>query len=81
MLGSLECSTDDNRVFTSVSGFTDAERESLWMEKDKLIGRIIEVKHNGFCKGKDTEQSLLHAVVARDKDKNILWRDDRDTTN
>ena len=75
-LGALVCASgQDNgkRITVSVgSGFNDADRDSLWAERDTLIGKIVSVKYNERITNKQGEESLflpIYIEMRLDKDK------------
>lgn len=45
MLGALTVKMKDGRVFRVGSGFTAAEREEIWANKEKYLGAFIVYKH------------------------------------
>ena len=48
----------DKFIKTNVgSGLTDADRESFWNAKDKLIGQIVEVRADAITQNQDTKDS------------------------
>ena len=57
-LGALivEGKDDDKFIKTNVgSGLTDADRESFWNAKDKLIGQIVEVRADAITQNQDAK--------------------------
>jgi DNA ligase-1 len=57
-LGALivEGNDDDKFIKTNVgSGLTDADRESFWNAKDKLIGQIVEVRADAITQNQDAK--------------------------
>ena len=57
-LGALivEGKDDDKFIKTNVgSGLTDADRESFWNAKDKLIGQIVEVRADAITQNQDSK--------------------------
>lgn len=70
-LGALVCESSDGIVKTDAPGLVDAMRDEFWLNKDKYLGRIVEVKCNGLSSNKDGEYALLHPVF-------ISVRDDKD---
>lgn len=44
MLGALKVSYKDSFVYVG-SGFSDSERKTLWKNKEKILGRIVEVQY------------------------------------
>ena len=62
-LGALEVESEDKKVQSKVSGFTDEVREIIWNTKDDLLGTIISVKYNGVSKAKGSDvYSLMFGV-------------------
>lgn len=47
-LGSLMCEHPNGATFEVGTGFTDADRASLWRRPDDLLGRTVKVKYQGF---------------------------------
>ena len=46
----------DKFIKTNVgSGLTDADRETFWKAKDKLIGQIVEVRADAITQNQDTD--------------------------
>lgn len=74
-LGSIECESSDGLLKVSVgTGFKDEERESIWKNRDNLIGKIIAVKANDCIKSQNDDSNwtlfLPRAVEIRtDKTK------------
>ena len=59
-LGALivEGKDDGKFIKTNVgSGLTDADRESFWKAKDKLIGQIVEVRADAITQNQDTKNT------------------------
>ena len=59
-LGALivEGKDDGKFIKTNVgSGLTDADRESFWNAKDKLIGQIVEVRADAITQNQDTKDT------------------------
>ena len=59
-LGALivEGKDDGKFIKTNVgSGLTDADRESFWKAKDKLIGQIVEVRADAITQNQDTKDT------------------------
>ena len=57
-LGALivEGKDDDKFIKTNVgSGLTDADRESFWNAKDKLVGQIVEVRADAITQNQDAK--------------------------
>ena len=53
--------TDDGKFFSlSVgSGLTDEDREKFWLAKDKLVGRLIEIRADAITQSLDSESYSL----------------------
>ena len=61
-LGAIMAEGEDNGKYFKLnigSGFTDKQREDYWMNKDKLIGKIIEVRADCVSKSQDGENWSL----------------------
>ena len=61
-LGAIIAEGEDNGKYFKLnigSGFTDKQREEYWMHKDKLIGKIIEVRADCVSKSQDGENWSL----------------------
>ena len=57
-LGALVCEgvDDGKKIVVNVgSGFTDADREEFWSDKDAVIGQIVEVRADAATKNQDSE--------------------------
>jgi len=64
MLGALECRTNDGIIQVSIgSGFTDADRQKLWLNKEEILGTIVEVKYNAIVEDKRTGQKSLFLPI------------------
>jgi len=61
-LGALVVKYKDNTVNVG-SGFDDKTRQDLWLNKDKLIGRIVEVKYKEITKDKKTGLASLQFPI------------------
>lgn len=60
-LGALVCEGQDDRksiVVNVGSGFTDADRDSFWSERDSIIGHIVEVRADAITQNQDGTYSL-----------------------
>lgn len=55
-LGALVCDWKGNRL--TVSGMSDAERDEFWSNPESIIGKIIEINHNGHTQNQDGGQSV-----------------------
>ena len=53
--------TDDGKFFSlSVgSGLTDEDREKFWLAKDKLVGRLIEIRADAITQSLDSKTYSL----------------------
>lgn len=70
-LGAIVCKYK-NSVVRVGSGFTDSDRQHVWEEKEKFIGKLAEIKYKTITKDKKTGlESLQFPVFVR-------WRDDKD---
>jgi len=45
-LGSMLCMSEDEELGVWVSGFTDAERDLIWQDKERFRGLVVTVKFN-----------------------------------
>lgn len=67
-LGALVCRTPQGVVFNIGTGFTDAERERVWANRDQFLGQLAKYKY--FPVG--VKEAPRHPVF-------LGWRDKRDT--
>lgn len=44
--GSLICETSCGELVVGVSGMSDAQRKDFWLDKDKIVGKIVTVRFN-----------------------------------
>lgn len=51
-LGALICRGDDGTTFAVGSGFTAADRNALWEDKDNLIGRYVVISYQHLTPGR-----------------------------
>lgn len=58
-------------IVTKASGFTDAEAQDIWKNKDKYLGRIAEIKYQSITASDAGTHSLLFPSFMR-------WRDDKE---
>ncbi len=61
-LGAFYVAGEDDKKFFSLSvgsGLTDDDREKFWNAKDKLIGRLIEIRADAITKSIDSEHYSL----------------------
>ena len=73
-IGGLICETDDKRISVNVgSGLSDEDLEYIANNKDKVLGKIVEVKYNAEIDDKTTgKRSLFFPVyvdIRTDKDE------------
>jgi len=47
-LGSLTLKLQDGRTFNTGSGFTEKQREELWVNRQSLVGKLAKVKYFGY---------------------------------
>ena len=60
MLGALVCKTRDGLVNVNVgSGFNENQRVEYWEDKNLIINKIVEVKHNGVITASSGNSSLF----------------------
>jgi DNA ligase-1 len=60
-LGALVCEGVDDGKTIRVnvgSGFTDADRDSFWVSRDKVVGNIVEVRADAITQNQDGTYSL-----------------------
>lgn len=60
-LGALVCEGKDNGQFIRVncgSGFSDADRDSYWMDRKEVVGKVVEVRADAITKNQDGSYSL-----------------------
>lgn len=73
-LGAVTCKSVDGLLQVNVgTGFSDAQRESLWSIRDELQGTILTVEYNELIKPKNSDVYSLflpRAIEFRD-DKNV----------
>jgi len=50
MVGALVCKDENGTVFYVGSGLSDSQRKEWWLNKNKIIGKVIEVKVQEFTK-------------------------------
>lgn len=71
-LGAVVCrsrSEDGKFVTVSVgSGFNDTHRDTLWSDRNNLIGKIVAVKYNMRTKNKAGEESLFLPIFVEVRD-------------
>ena len=57
-LGALICEGTDGGKFIRVDiggGLTDEQRDELWIDKDKIIGQVVEVKADAITKSEESD--------------------------
>jgi DNA ligase-1 len=60
-LGAIICEGDDDGKFITVnvgSGFTDANRDDYWADKNRLLGQVVEVRADAVTQNQDGSYSL-----------------------
>ena len=60
-LGALVCSGEDDGKLITVNvggGFTDALRDSIWADRDAVIGQLVEVRADAVTQNQDGTYSL-----------------------
>ncbi len=60
-LGALVCEGEDDnkRIRVNVgSGFTDANRDDFWVDRETLIGQVVEVRADAITQNQDGSYSL-----------------------
>lgn len=74
-IGSIIFENDDRTVRGKCSGFTDKELDYYSENKEKFIGKIMEVQCN------DISKSSVNDFYALSHPRFIEWRDDKDETD
>lgn len=67
MLGAFVVEFEDNEVHVG-SGYTDADREQFWRERNNLVNRTIEVRFQEISTNKEGKKSLRFPVFLRFRD-------------
>jgi DNA ligase-1 len=70
-LGALVCNgVDDGKEITvnAGSGFSDAERDSLWEDRNLIVGRTVEVMADAVTQNQDGTYSLRFPRFVRFRD-------------
>jgi DNA ligase-1 len=60
-LGALVCAGQDQGLYIVVnvgSGFSDSDRDEYWLARDKLMGKIVEVRADAVTQNQDGTYSL-----------------------
>lgn len=60
-LGALVCEGFEGSKFIKTnagSGFADEQREEFWLNKNLLIGKVVEIKADAITKAQDSEDSF-----------------------
>ena len=73
-LGAILCQHGNVKAKVG-SGFTDAQRERIWADRNKLMGRVVEVEYQSITKPSRTGIRSLRFPTF------ICLRLDKDTTN
>ena len=74
-LGALICESDDGVVKVSVgSGFNDAQRYNIWVDRNVILNKIVAVKYNARITNKQGEESLFLPIF-------VEVRDDKDVAD
>jgi DNA ligase-1 len=58
-LGALVCEgvDDGKRIVVNVgSGFSDSQRNEYWVDKDTMIGQVVEVRADAATQSQDSDQ-------------------------
>jgi DNA ligase-1 len=72
LIGSIICTSADNKVEVSISGLTDALRKEITDNQADWIGRIVEVKYNERISSRtrtDVDSLFLPRFVELREDK------------
>lgn len=51
-LGALVCTSSEGTLFNVGTGFTAAQREELWLDRENLRGKKVKVKYQALTSGK-----------------------------
>jgi DNA ligase-1 len=60
-MGALVCEGEDDGKDIKVnvgSGFTDAQRDEFWTNKETIVGQVIEVRADAITQNQDGTYSL-----------------------
>lgn len=60
-LGALVCEGKDNGQFIRVncgSGFSDSDRDSYWVDRKEVVGKVVEVRADAITQNQDGSYSL-----------------------
>ena len=60
-LGALVCQgrDDDRDITVNVgSGFSDSDRDAIWVSRDQVMGQIVEVRADAVTQNQDGSYSL-----------------------
>ena len=77
-LGALICESECGKLHTKVSGLSDEMRGEFWTNKDKYLGKIVEVKCNGLSKNKEGNVGLYYpnfVSLRVDKNEANTWEE------
>ena len=70
-MGALVCNcVDDGKEITvnAGSGFSDAERDSLWADRNLIFGRTVEIMADAITQNQDGTYSLRFPRFVRFRD-------------
>lgn len=62
-LGALVCKSGDGNIFNVGTGFNNMQRETYWINKDKLIGRKVKVQYQHITSGKQVPRFPVFVEV------------------
>lgn len=71
-LGSLQMESECGKLKTDMSGLSDSMRDEIWNNKDKYLGKIVEVKANGVSSNRDGGYSLLYPSFVEVRDEKYV---------
>ena len=60
-LGALVCEGEDDGKFIRVncgSGFSDSDRDSYWLDRKEMVGKVVEVRADAITQNQDGSYSL-----------------------
>ena len=75
-LGAIQCESADGVIKVSVgSGFNDAQRHNIWVDRHLFVGKIAAIKYNMRIKNKAGEESLFLPIVLEIRDDKTVADD------
>lgn len=74
-LGALSCKGDDGTTFFVGSGLTRENRETLWTERENLIGKLCHVQYQHITSGKGVPRFPVFVEITEAPPENNLLVD------